>query len=191
MSRRRGEVSQHDPAKGQLTPVEFMRQRGHTVPLPPPHRSLSTELMPTLAFNHGTGSSACARGLSSFFSKYMDTLPSHPRGVLVVEAHIQASPVLVGGDPGLASDVEALLGFAGIDRRLVSESGLPTGAHGVSDVAHALDAHSERRSLPAVPVAYMSVLGNERDAQGHLDLGKALATLREQGILIVGSGLPR
>lgn len=83
------------------------------------------------------------------------------------------------GSPELAARIAALLDEAGIANDLDGERGLD---HGVF-VPFLL-------SFPdaAVPVVQVS-LRHDLDAAFHLGLGRALAPLRDEGVLLVGSGM--
>jgi len=114
-------------------------------------------------------------------------------GVLVVEAHLEAEPVLVGGDQALAARVCNLLDAGGVPRRLLPECTSVEGqAHGIRDVCEALR-HLPTTSAKAgqaspLPFAFVSIADAE-NAAANIRLGLSLAPLRRQGIAILGSGL--
>src|SRR3954471_5056198 len=83
------------------------------------------------------------------------------------------------GDPVLAARVKSLLDAAGLPARLDAERGFDHGAFTPLKVMYP-DAD--------VPVVQLS-LKRGLDPATHLGLGRALAPLREEGVLIVGSGL--
>ncbi len=83
------------------------------------------------------------------------------------------------GEPALAQNVAALLTDHGIDCVLDPERGYD---HGTFVPLMLMYPEAD------IPVVQVSLL-NSLDAVQHLELGKALAPLREQGVLIVGSGL--
>jgi 4,5-DOPA dioxygenase extradiol len=82
------------------------------------------------------------------------------------------------GAPELASDIVRLLADAGIPARLDTRRGLD---HGAWVPLRYLKPNAE---VPVVPVS----MPFDLDAAGALRLGRALAPLRERGVLVVGSG---
>jgi aromatic ring-opening dioxygenase catalytic subunit (LigB family) len=83
------------------------------------------------------------------------------------------------GDPPLAARVKSLLDAAGLPARLDAERGFDHGAFTPLKVIYP-DAD--------VPVVQLS-LKRGMDPATHLAMGRALAPLRDEGVLIVGSGL--
>jgi len=137
--------------------------------------------MPALAFNHGSGSGS---GVTDFLQAYSQLLPQAPTGILVVEAHMKhetSQPVQIVGDSALAARVAACLQVQGIPSRLSPAGSQPRGAHGIDDATLAFQ---------SVPLVAISVAANGADARQSLSCGQALAPLREQGVLILGSGVP-
>lgn len=132
------------------------------------------------------------------------SLPSTPAAVLVVTAHWEADPVTLasGERPGLVYDyggfpphtyeltfpapgapqvavrAAELLGAAGIEHRLDPDHGWD---HGVFIPLKVMFPDAD------VPVVAMS-LHRGLDPADHLAIGRALAPLRDEGVLIVGSG---
>jgi len=136
--------------------------------------------MPALSFSHGSG---MGTGVSDFLTDYIKSLPRIPAGVVVVEAHMEAEPLSVAGDETLAATVVKYLTAAGIVASAKSSRFIQ--GHGLRDAERAMrTAHGE-----AVPFVAMSVLPSE-SAKAHLALGQALSPLREEGILLLGSGIP-
>ncbi|MDH5391839.1 MAG: dioxygenase [Gammaproteobacteria bacterium] len=82
------------------------------------------------------------------------------------------------GSPQLAAKMAALLTSSGIDVRLDNQRGFD---HGVFVPLKIM--------FPAaqIPCVQISLL-NELDPQKHIDIGKALSSLRDDNILILGSG---
>ena len=133
------------------------------------------------------------------------SLPAHPRAILIVSGHWEAKvptvntaahPTLlfdyynfpehtyrltypVQGDPDLAAEVRRLLAAAGIASAEDAARGLDHGVFVPLKVAFP-DAE--------IPVLQLS-LQQGLDPAAHLAIGRALAPLREQGVLIVGSGM--
>jgi 4,5-DOPA dioxygenase extradiol len=127
-----------------------------------------------------------------------------PRAILIVSAHWETeSPELTGaarpqtihdfynfpqplyqirypapGDPELAARAWAMLEHAGFSAVVDNERGLDHGAW--SPLLHMYpDA-----SIPVVQVSVQPALGPDH----HVSVGRALAPLSEQGVLIIGSG---
>lgn len=83
------------------------------------------------------------------------------------------------GDPRLAARVKGLLESAGIPARLDAERGFD---HGAFTPLKVIYPHAD------VPIVQLS-LKTGLDPATHLAMGRALAPLRDEGVLIVGSGL--
>jgi aromatic ring-opening dioxygenase catalytic subunit (LigB family) len=83
------------------------------------------------------------------------------------------------GDPQLAARVKGLLESAGMPARLDAERGFDHGAFTPLKVIYP-DAE--------VPIVQLS-LKTGLDPATHLEMGRALVPLRDEGVLIVGSGL--
>jgi 4,5-DOPA dioxygenase extradiol len=140
---------------------------------------------------------------SEHLTRWGRSLP-RPTAVLVVSAHWESAPLRVGaaaqpdtlhdffgfppalfelrypapGHPELAARVQALLGNAGLEAALDARRGLDHGAWAV--LRFLFPEHD-------VPVVPLSLLRTDAHAQ-HLAVGRALAPLRDAGVLIVGSG---
>jgi aromatic ring-opening dioxygenase catalytic subunit (LigB family) len=132
-------------------------------------------------------------------------LPAKPRAILVVSGHWEAAEFTVStgaappmeydysgfpehtyhikypapGSPELAKDVGRLLGAAGFEHREDPRRGFD---HGTFVPLVLMYPQAE------VPVVLLS-LKNTLDAAEHIRVGRSLAPLREDGILIMGSGL--
>ena len=83
------------------------------------------------------------------------------------------------GDPALAARAMQLIEAAGMPARLDAERGFD---HGAFTPLHVMYPQAE------VPVVQLS-LKRGLDPATHLAMGRALAPLRDEGVLIVGSGL--
>jgi aromatic ring-opening dioxygenase catalytic subunit (LigB family) len=176
---------------------------------------MSRERLPTLFIPHGGGPcffmdwtmgpkdtwdrmAAYLRGIGG-------AIGARPKAVLVVSAHWEedrptvtagAAPDLIydyygfpehtyelrypaPGSPELAARVRALLGAAGIDSAADAARGFD---HGVFIPLLLIYPEAE---LPIVQLSLRAGL----DPEAHLAIGRALAPLRDEGVLIVGSGL--
>jgi aromatic ring-opening dioxygenase catalytic subunit (LigB family) len=134
-----------------------------------------------------------------------DSLPESPRALLVISGHWEtAVPTVIAssqppllfdysgfpphtyelewpapGAPELASRVGSLLSAAGIESKTETTRGLDHGVFVPLKVAYP-DA-----KIPTVQLSLQAGL----DPKAHLAIGRALAPLREEGVLIIGSGM--
>jgi aromatic ring-opening dioxygenase catalytic subunit (LigB family) len=139
------------------------------------------------------------------FSELPQRLPSRPRAVLVITGHWEADEFTVStsahppmvydyygfpehtyhlkypapGEPGLAVKVKALLERAGIECREDGNQGFD---HGTFVPLGLMYPNAD------MPIVLLS-LKSTYDPTEHVTVGQALASLRDEGILIVGSGL--
>ena len=133
------------------------------------------------------------------------SLPAKPKALLVVSAHWEAPvptvtssaapPLLYDysgfppstyelqwpapGAPDLAARVQQILGSAGIATASDSKRGFDHGVFIPLKVAY---------PEPSVPTVQLSLRAGLDPAE-HLAIGRALAPLRDEGVLIVGSGM--
>lgn len=144
-------------------------------------------------------------GMAAFLRALPDQLPEPPTAILIVSGHWEtdgfaftgtAQPGLIydysgfppetyrlrydaPGDPALAAKAAALLTDAGLSASVDAERGLDHGVFVPLKVAF---------PNAAIPVVEMSV-DRGLDPAAHLAAGRALAPLREEGVLIVASGM--
>jgi len=144
-------------------------------------------------------------GLRDYLSRLVASLPERPKAFLVVTAHWEAAEPTVSvnpkpgmlfdyygfpehtyklsypapGDPELAAEVKRLIEAAGLP---VATDGSRGFDHGVFVPFLIVDPNAE------IPVVMLS-LRRDLDPAFHIELGKALAPLRDQGVAIVGSGM--
>lgn len=169
--------------------------------------------MPTLFVPHGAGPcffmdwnppDAWGR-MADFLRNISHRLPQRPKAIVLVSGHwlehtvkVTASqqPELIFdyhgfpqhtyeltypalGDPALAARIVSLLGASGIAAGQDAQRGYD---HGAFIPLKLMFPDAD------VPVVQLS-LRRDLDAQAHLDIGLALAPLRDEGVLIVGSGM--
>ncbi|GGY73411.1 dioxygenase [Cellvibrio zantedeschiae] len=170
---------------------------------------MSDKIMPVLFVPHGGGpmpllGEANHRELTAFMKSVSADLP-RPTAIVVITAHweeniatISNSPAPgmlydysgfppksyefkypVAGDPALAQQIAALLEAQGLKSRLDAARDLD---HGSFVPLMLMYPHAN------IPVVQLSLL-KSLDPAAHIALGKVLAPLREQGVLILGSGM--
>lgn len=169
--------------------------------------------MPTLFIPHGAGPCffmdwnppTAWDAMADFLKNVAGALPQRPQAVVVVSAHwlepvfsvtSGARPELIydyhgfpphtyelrydaRGEPGLAERIAALLGHAQLPAKTDPHRGFD---HGMFIPLKLM--------FPAadIPVVQLS-LRRDLDPLAHLQAGQALAALRDEGVLIVGSGM--
>jgi len=160
--------------------------------------------MPTLFLPHGGGPHAWDR-LALWLRSVIATLPDRPRAVVVISAHWETAvasvtsrvdPLVIydyerfppetyalrypaAGSPTVAERVQTLLGEGGIPSHADPTRGFD---HGVF-VPFLLV--SPEGDIPIVALSLVTGL----DPNVHLTIGSALAPLRDEGLLIAGSGM--
>jgi len=170
--------------------------------------------LPTYAISHGGGPWPWIKDLmpvdwnplESALTSIPIELEATPKAVLVITAHwegpvftVQASarpPMIYDyggfpahtyqiqypapGEPAVADRVTQLLTDAGLDNTQDPDRGFD---HGTFVPMHVMFPHAD------IPIVQMSILSSF-DPEQHLAAGRALAPLRDEGVLIVASGLP-
>lgn len=172
--------------------------------------------MPTLFVPHGGGPcffmdpaggppDAMWRPMQAYLAGLLATLPARPRAILLVSGHWEDADVTVHtgaapgllydysgfpahtyrlrwdapGSPALAAEVAALLRAAG---HRVGEEAARGWDHGVFIPMKVM--------VPAADIPLVQVsLRADLDPAAHVAIGRALAPLRDDGVLIVGSGM--
>jgi len=172
-----------------------------------------TSRMPTWFIPHGGGPcffmdwnppQAWDR-MADFLKGLAATLPQRPRAIVVVSAHWQESSFCVTsgrnpdliydyygfpphtyelrypapGEPELATRIASLLGQAQLPSHATPSRGFD---HGMFIPLMLMFPDAD------IPVVQLSLI-NSLDPEVHLQAGKALEPLRDEGILIVGSGM--
>ncbi|PSR15951.1 dioxygenase [filamentous cyanobacterium CCP3] len=160
--------------------------------------------LPSLFISHGAPDLPLRTGPTQDFLRSLFHVVPKPRAILAVSAHwLTASPTVstaaqpqtiydfggfsrqlyeltypAPGSPALAERVAAMLDGAGFEARRNSDRGFD---HGVWTPLILADPEG------AIPVVPLSLQPHETTLH-HYQLGKALAPLRDEGVLIVASG---
>ncbi len=122
--------------------------------------------------------------VSAHWEEPQFTVQAHPRPPMIYDyfgfpAHTYSVRYPAPGDPGLADRVAGLLRAAGMPVGLDAQRGFDHGVFSPMAVAY------PKADMPTVQLSLRTGL----DPQVHVDLGRVLAPLRDDGVLIVGSGL--
>ncbi|EPS65869.1 hypothetical protein M569_08908 [Genlisea aurea] len=119
----------------------------------------------------------------SFLSTFQEkVLPEKPKAILIVSAHYETSDPMV---TAVSGPNETIYDFYGFPKKLYKIK--------VDEKTRGLD-HGAWVALslmfPAadVPVCELSVQGNVYGGDHHFRVGRALAPLKDDGVLIIGSG---
>lgn len=163
-----------------------------------------TTTLPSLFVSHGAPTLALADSPTGRFLDALGPALSRPRAILVASAHMNAARPVLGASPAPAT----LHDFGGFQRELYALRYPAPGAPELAQHAAALlrdagfDAATDAsapidhgvwvpllRMYPAadIPVVALSV-SPQCDAAWHYALGAALAPLREEDVLVIGSG---
>ena len=160
--------------------------------------------MPSVFVSHGGPNVVIEDTEARDYLSSLASLLPRPKAIVVMSAHFETDgPVVVSdpkpgmiydfggfqpelyemvypapGDPELAGRVAGLLGDAGLSPRLMPERGYDHGTWNPLILAYP-DAD--------IPVVQVSV-DPSRDAAYHFAAGQALAPLRDEGVLLIGSG---
>jgi 4,5-DOPA dioxygenase extradiol len=162
-------------------------------------------MLPALFLSHGAPTLPLTDApAKSFLESIASRLPERPRAVLVVSAHWETTQPRVNavavnetihdffgfpralhemtypapGSPELGARVSGLLTAAGLPCGIDRARGLDHGAWVPLKLIY------PQADIPVVQVSVQTRLG----PQHHLAVGRALAPLRDEGVLIVGSG---
>jgi 4,5-DOPA dioxygenase extradiol len=158
--------------------------------------------MPAVYLGHGAPPLLDDRVWTAELAAWAGRLP-RPRAILIVSAHWESAPVAVSAS---AAATPLVYDFAGFDTRFYSMTYETPDASELAGLVAAVLADTEplhqhaRRGLDHgawVPLTVMYPLADipvlqlslpTYDPQRLLDLGRRLRPLREQGVLIIGSG---
>ncbi len=161
-------------------------------------------MLPSLFLSHGSPMLALTPGPAHDFLTGLGASLARPRAILVASAHWETAHPMVSaparnrtihdfggfprelyalrydapGDPALAEQIDDLLGAAGLRASVDPARGLDHGAWVPLMLAWP-DA-----DVPVLEVSVQPHLGPAH----HLEVGRTLAPLRAQGVLVVGSG---
>ena len=171
-----------------------------------------SSLIPALYVSHGSpmlalGGADDPTGARASWKAFADRIP-RPRGIVVASAHHERERTTIGTTLASAPDYRTIHDFRGFpaplyalsytargDPALAARCGALLAAAGFTvdeEVSPGLD-HGAwvplRAMYPAgdVPVVQLAI-ETRRDAAHHLALGRALSTLRNEGVLVLGSG---
>ena len=160
--------------------------------------------LPTYFISHGSPDLLMRDAPASRFMHDMQLPLGQAKAILMISAHWETSiPAITAtptpetihdfygfprdlyelsypaaGDPTLAAKIQTLLKDAGIRAALDHERGLDHGAW------MPLMLNAPAAPLPVVQLS----IAHQHGSRFHYDIGRAIAPLREQGILIIGSG---
>jgi 4,5-DOPA dioxygenase extradiol len=161
-------------------------------------------MVPTLFISHGSPMTALMDSPARHFLEQLGGMFECPQAILVASAHWETAapeisspphnttihdfygfpPALYAlqynapGDPALAEKIAALLRAAGLTATLAPARGLDHGAWMPLLLAY------PKADIPVVQLSIQTMRGPRH----HLVLGAALRSLREAGVLIIGSG---
>ncbi|MDR3521860.1 MAG: class III extradiol ring-cleavage dioxygenase [Acidocella sp.] len=162
-------------------------------------------MQPTMFLSHGSPMTALMdTPARDFLTGLAAFVPERPKAILVVSAHWETGEPMLNavaqnttihdfygfpqqlfqlqynppGDPALAAGIAKLLQAAGYQPGLDTARGLDHGAWVPLLLAY------PAAEIPVLQLSVQTALG----PQHHVRLGEALAVLREQGVLILGSG---
>lgn len=160
--------------------------------------------MPTLFFSHGGPNIVISDTPARHFLEELSGKVPRPKAIVIASAHFEAPQVTVvtdpapgmiydfggfepelyemvypaPGSPGLAAHVAELLSDAGFKPRMESKRGYDHGTWTPLKLAY------PEADIPVVQVS----IDPDNDAEYHYRVGRALAVLREEGVLVIGSG---
>ena len=161
-------------------------------------------ILPSLFLSHGAPTLPLTETRARAFLGGLGDALSRPKAILVVSAHWETSLPMVSaadrndtihdfygfprqlyelrypapGSPSVAARVAELLSASGLDCRIDRRGGLDHGAWVPLMLMY------PQADIPVLQLSVQPHLGPRH----HLELGRALAPLRQEGVLIIGSG---
>ena len=160
--------------------------------------------IPTLFLSHGSPMSAVEPGIAGAAWEHLGRTLPRPRAILIASAHWESSLLMLTGNPrpetihdfgGFPDELYAIRYPAPGDpplaaraALLLKQAGITAGIDGCRGLDHG--AWVPLRYLypeADIPVVQLS-LQPGRDTAHHLAVGRALAPLTDDGVLVVGSG---
>lgn len=161
-----------------------------------------TERMPAIYLSHGAPPLADDELWTSQLAEWSADLP-HPKSILVVSAHWESAPLTVGA----TETVPLTYDFGGFAKRYYEVTYEPPGAPELARDVAALVARPGRpvyqdpdrgldhgayvplvEMFPEADVPVLQVSMPTLDPRELFELGRSLAPLRDDGVLIIGSG---
>lgn len=172
--------------------------------------------LPTLFIPHGGGPcffmdpqggapDPMWRPMQAYLAGLIDSLPERPKAILLISGHWEEDRVTVhaGERPGLLFDYYGFpehtyrlrwdapgsLEVAARAKALIEDAGFPVGVETERGWDHGVFIPM-MVAVPGadIPLVQLS-LRKDLDPADHIAIGKALAPLRDEGVLIVGSGM--
>jgi 4,5-DOPA dioxygenase extradiol len=158
--------------------------------------------MPAIFLSHGAPPLVDSEQWVAELSRWSADLP-RPKAILVVSAHWESAPLTIGATE---TDTPLVYDFGGFPRRFYEVTYRSPGAPELARQVAALmpddePVHQDRRRgldhgayvpltvmYPDADVPVLQISMPTLDPQRLLDLGRRLRPLREQGVLIIGSG---
>lgn len=160
--------------------------------------------MPSLFLSHGAPSLILENCPARDFLEQLGGQLPHPSAIVVMSAHYEARVMSIGaaarpktmhdfrgfpyalyqmeypapGDPELADRIQKMLSGAGLQAKIESNRGLDHG------IWNPLKLIYPEANIPVVPLS----INPSETPQHHAKIGEALAPLRKEGVLIIGSG---
>lgn len=143
--------------------------------------------------------------MQAYLAGLIDSLPEKPRAILLVSGHWEEDRVTVHGGDGqpllydyygfpehtyrLRWDAPGAPEVALRARALIAAAGFPVGEESARGWDHGVFIPMKVAVPDAdIPLAQLS-LRKDLDPEAHIAIGRALAPLRDEGVLIVGSGM--
>lgn len=161
-------------------------------------------MLPALFISHGSPMLALQPGASGPALRHLAASMAKPRAILIMSAHWESQELLIGsaaqprtwhdfggfpaelhavqypapGAPELALEIQSLLAKADLPSRLDAQRPLDHGAWVPLTLMY------PEADIPVLQISLPSHLGPRMQTR----IGRALTSLREQGVLLIGSG---